>query len=79
MRAGLTRWLARGWFSLMLDSGLYEQTGFGDATAELWQHRVRAQLDHDLGSDWDLGLWVDQRFGDDLDATELGFSLRRRF
>lgn len=79
VRAGLTRWFQGGWFSLMLDSGLYEQTGFQDVTSELWQHRVRAQLDRALGQDWDLGLWVDQRFGDDLDATELGFSLRRRF
>jgi hypothetical protein len=78
-RAGLTRWFAAGYLTLSIDSGLYESEGFTGEQAELWQHRLRAQLDRDLGRAWALGLWVDQRFGDELDATELGFSLRRRF
>lgn len=78
-RAGLTRRLERGYLTLALDSGLYEATALEGDASELAQHRLRAQLDRELGRDWDLGLWVDQRFGDELDATELGFSLRRRF
>lgn len=78
-RAGLTRWFEQGYVTLSLDSGLYEQSGFLGEQSELWQHRLRAQFDRDMGRDWDLGLWLDQRFGDELDATELGFALRRRF
>jgi hypothetical protein len=78
-RTGFTRWFEQGYLTLALDSGLYEQSGFLGEQSELWQHRLRAQLDRDLGRDWDLGLWVDQRFGDELDATQLGFALRRRF
>lgn len=78
-RAGVTRWFEQGYFTLSIDSGLYEQTDFTSEQAELWQHRLRGELDRDLGADWGLGLWLEQRFGDELDATELGFSLRRRF
>ena len=71
--------MARGWWTLGLESALHEQDGFIGEQEELWQHVLRGSYDTELGDSWDLSLWGDQRFGDEQQATTVGFSLRRRF
>jgi len=78
-RLSASRSFASGWWTLGLESALHESDGFEGDQAELWQHVVRASFDRDLGASWDMSLWGDQRFGDEQQATTVGFSLRRRF
>jgi hypothetical protein len=78
-RLEASRAFAQGWWTLAWDSSLNEIDDFEGEHSELWQHALRASYDRSFGESWDLGLWGDQRFGDEQGATTAGVSLRRRF
>lgn len=60
------------------DAALYESDGTVGDDDSLLHHAVRGALDLDFGADWDLSLYLEQRFGDEQDAFSVGFFLQRR-
>jgi hypothetical protein len=57
----------------------FDQKGFVGEQATLAHHSLFASLDWTLASEWDLGLYAEDRFGDELDSWTMGLSLQWRF
>ena len=57
----------------------YDQKAFSGASATVANQSIFASLDLPLGRSWDLSLFGDRRFGDQIDAWDVGLALLLRF
>jgi hypothetical protein len=57
----------------------YDQKGFVGEQATLAHHSLFGSLDWTIANEWDLGLYAEDRFGDELDSWTLGLNLQWRF
>jgi hypothetical protein len=57
----------------------YDQKGFVGDQATLASHSIYGSLDWNVARDLDLGLYAEDRFGDELDSYTLGLSIQLRF
>jgi len=76
VRASARKRFARGAVGLSLDSTQFDQDGVDES---LLQHAVRADYELQLGQNWFLALYAEDRFGDEQDALSIGFMLQRSF
>ena len=79
VRLGATRWSGANSWRLTYELANQEQEGVAGAQAELLQHAIFLAFDFAISRDWFLSLGAEQRFGDEVSATTLGFHLQRRF
>ena len=78
-RLSATRAFARGAWTLGYEWVEYDQKGFVGTQETLAHHGIYGTLDLELGERWDLSLFGDRRFGDELDGYSLGFQLSTGF
>lgn len=57
----------------------YDQKSFAGTTSTVAHQSVFASIDLPLGKSWDLSIYADDRFGDQLDTWDVGLSLQMRF
>lgn len=76
---GLSKTLELGQVSGTYEFAQHENDDFSGALGTLDQHSLRGSWQKSFGRDWSLSLFLDRRFGDELDAWSLGFYLVRRF
>ncbi|MBK7644749.1 MAG: hypothetical protein IPJ19_17190 [Planctomycetes bacterium] len=65
--------------TLMYSFTNYDQKSFAGTTATVAHQSIFASVDMALGKAWDLSIYVDDRFGDNLDTWDVGLSLQLRF
>lgn len=79
LRLSASRWTARGTWTLWYELAQNEPTDFGGNVDALMQQVVRGTWDMSLGEHWSLSLGASMYYGDEQDATSLGFWLQRQF
>ena len=79
LRLSASRWSSHGTWTLWYELARNEQADFGGNVDPLAQQVVRGTWDTALGEHWSLSLGGNLYFGDEQDATSLGFWLQRRF
>jgi hypothetical protein len=57
----------------------YDQKSFAGTATTVAHQSVFASVDVALGKAWDLSIYADDRFGDQLDTWDVGLSLQMRF
>jgi len=57
----------------------YDQKGFTGTAATVANQSIFASIDLPVGKAWDLSIYGDRRFGDELDTWDLGLGLQMRF
>ena len=57
----------------------YDQKSFDGTAATVANQSIFASVDFTLGKSWDLSIYADDRFGDQLDTWDVGLSLQLRF
>lgn len=57
----------------------YDQKGFVGSASSIAHESIFGSLDFTLGTSWDLSIYAEDRFGDQLDTWDLGLSLQMRF
>lgn len=65
--------------TLTYSSTSYDQKSFNGTAATVANQSIFASLDVALGKAWDLSIYTDHRYGDNLDTWDLGLSLQMRF
>lgn len=79
VRLTASRWGPRGTWTLWYELARNEQEDFGGDVDALVQQVARGTWDTAIGERWSLSLGANLHFGDEQDATSLGFWLQRRF
>lgn len=77
--AGLSKSFDLGQLSGTYEYARHENDQFSGGQGSLNQQSLRGSWQRGFGRDWSLSLYLDRRFGDELDAWSLGFYLVRRF
>ncbi len=71
--------LENGSWNLGYELSQHESSNFGGTQGTLTSSSVRGGYDITFAKDWNLSIFVDDRFGGDQDSVSLGFWLQRRF
>jgi hypothetical protein len=79
MRVFANQSLGRVFWTLGYEFTNYDQKDFFGSQSTLAHNALTGTIDIDLGKRWNLSLFGDDRFGDQLDSYSLGFLLQRRF
>jgi hypothetical protein len=79
LRLRATKEVGGGWLRFTYESTETKSNDFFGAQDTLTNHVYRASWDRPLGQDWDLSLSLEQRDGDQEDASTIGFFLQRSF
>ena len=79
VRLRASKELAGGWFQFTYESTETKSDDFFGEQDTLSNHVYRASWDRPLGRDWDFSLSLEQRDGDQEDASTVGFYLQRSF
>ncbi|MBI5434475.1 MAG: hypothetical protein HZA52_16695 [Planctomycetes bacterium] len=77
--ASLSKTFDLGQLSGTYEYAEHENDDFLGSQGTLSQQSLRGSWQKSFGRDWSLSLFLDRRFGDELDAWSLGFYLVRRF
>ncbi len=78
-RVSVTRAWDKAFGTLAYSYSNYDQKGFVGSAASIAHESLFGSLDLTLGSSWDLSIYAEDRFGDQLDTWDLGLSLQMRF
>lgn len=79
LRLRATKEIAGGWLRFTYESTETKPDDFFGTQDSLSNHVYRASWDRPLGKDWDFSLSLEQRDGDQEDASTFGFFLQRSF
>lgn len=78
-RVAVSKHWSGAWANLAYSWTSFDQKGFVGEQATLASHSLYGSLDWTLGTDWDLGVYAEDRFGDELDSWTMGLNLQWRF
>ncbi|MCP3914043.1 MAG: hypothetical protein GY711_00630 [bacterium] len=69
----------KGFWSVQWEIADFAQSRFDGDQESLTQHRLRASWDMNVGRDWSVSVFGEERFGDEQDSRTLGLYLQRSF